>query len=367
MQRERLAYIDALRGYAILLVIFTHSAHVAGVSGFARHLADFGGRGVQLFFLVSAFTIFLTFEQARAREQRPVENFFIRRLVRIVPIYWLGILLYSLLFTIAPRPDFPLTPWHFPFHLTLTNSWVPGAASSVVPGGWSISVEVMFYLTTPLWFALVGSLRGAVVFTIAAILLGGAVAAVGRGLFPHLGEQYWFEMFPSQLACFGFGMILFHLVRDRRACGALVRPRVNLVILAASAALVVLELLRPLPFVPPHYVITFAFLLAASALSQIPWRLIVNGGALFMGRISYSAYLLHFLALAAAYSLVPEGLRLSARVLALFLTSLALTIPMAWLSFRFVERGFTALGRRWIERREATPVDPRETKAASGL
>jgi peptidoglycan/LPS O-acetylase OafA/YrhL len=56
-----LPYIDALRGYAILMVIATHVAIGAPMlSGVVRALVDQGQRGVQLFFVVSAFTLIIS-------------------------------------------------------------------------------------------------------------------------------------------------------------------------------------------------------------------------------------------------------------------------------------------------------------------
>lgn len=148
MQKQRLGFVDALRGIAILLVIGAHAGVVTGLVGLAGGLANLGGYGVQLFFVVSAFTIFLTLERARARETFSIRNFFIRRLFRIVPVYWMGILLYSALYHLQSR-GWTAAPfaWHFPLHILLINSLVPSAQSSVVPGGWSISCEVLFYIT----------------------------------------------------------------------------------------------------------------------------------------------------------------------------------------------------------------------------
>lgn len=52
-------YIDALRGYAILLVMAVHASQVA-VDWGARTLVDQGARGVQLFFVASALTLVMS-------------------------------------------------------------------------------------------------------------------------------------------------------------------------------------------------------------------------------------------------------------------------------------------------------------------
>ncbi|WP_352946452.1 acyltransferase family protein [Mesorhizobium sp. M0859] len=76
----RLAYVDALRGFAILGVIIAHAGSIAGLEGRIRMLSGFAGMGVQLFFVISAFTIFLTFARASSSESRPVGNFLRRKI-----------------------------------------------------------------------------------------------------------------------------------------------------------------------------------------------------------------------------------------------------------------------------------------------
>lgn len=223
MQKQRLGFVDALRGIAILLVIGAHAGVVTGLVGLAGGLANLGGYGVQLFFVVSAFTIFLTLERARARETFSIRNFFIRRLFRIVPVYWMGILLYSALYHLQSR-GWTAAPfaWHFPLHILLINSLVPSAQSSVVPGGWSISCEVLFYITVPLWFFLIRSVRGAIIFTVLSIVVGwgltqglsGMSTAWLAGSPDEVVRSFWYRIIFNQLGCFSFGCLLYFILKS---------------------------------------------------------------------------------------------------------------------------------------------------------
>ncbi|HEY9657997.1 MAG TPA: acyltransferase family protein [Allocoleopsis sp.] len=82
----KLQSIDSLRGIAILLVILVHtSKSVEGLSFPISAISNYGQMGVQLFFIVSAYTLCLSME--RRREERLKEvNFFIRRFFRIAPL-----------------------------------------------------------------------------------------------------------------------------------------------------------------------------------------------------------------------------------------------------------------------------------------
>lgn len=54
---QRLDYLDFLRGVAILLVLLAHTHHFFGISLFSQW-SGIGARGVQLFYIVSGFTIY---------------------------------------------------------------------------------------------------------------------------------------------------------------------------------------------------------------------------------------------------------------------------------------------------------------------
>ena len=91
-----LKYIDAVRGYAILGVIMIHVLTVVQPENiYLQLLANKGKYGVQLFFIASAFTLFLSQERRREVEKK---NFFIRRFFRIAPMYYIGIVLYLFVF-----------------------------------------------------------------------------------------------------------------------------------------------------------------------------------------------------------------------------------------------------------------------------
>ncbi len=58
----RFEWLDSLRGWAIIGVIFVHASANAGMTGYLGELGRLGQRGVQVFYIVSAFTIFLSLD-----------------------------------------------------------------------------------------------------------------------------------------------------------------------------------------------------------------------------------------------------------------------------------------------------------------
>ena len=379
---NRFEYIDALRGWAIFGVILTHAASLVGIGGLSAKVAAFGGYGVQLFFVVSGFTIFLVYQKGLAAQKHPAANFFTRRLFRIVPIYWAGIVLYSAVYGMdsrgwQPGPEL----WHIPLHVLLINLLHPAATSSVVPGGWSISCEVLFYLTVPLWVALIRSTRAALVFCVAAMVAAPILIQVMRMCMgdwvdtfgaQEAGRYYYRSLF-SQLACFAFGILMYFLVcQPARWLEQLKQWRWNLLLCATAATVFVVGALHLVPFPRAHHLYAASFMLLGVALSQVPWKLLVNRAVIYLGRISYSAYLVHFLVLKQLSLVVDQGGWSKAAYFGVIASvGFAFTVVLASISFRWIEQPFQNMAGRIVKRREnsASRVgasDPAQSSSSPG-
>ena len=176
MRLVNFKYIDALRGWAILGVVLVHSTQwVTPSSQLFDALAREGARGVQLFFVISAFTLFGSMT-ARCQEPRFIVNFLIRRFFRIAPLFYLSLIGYTCLNGFNARYFAPegVAWWFFPLTISFFNGWMPQTINSVVPGGWSIAVEAMFYVSLPLLFTKIRGIKASLFF-----LGGGAAVCAG--------------------------------------------------------------------------------------------------------------------------------------------------------------------------------------------
>ena len=147
MEPRRYDYIDALRGYAILMVIAVHSSQYFETLA-ADRLITAGARGVQLFFVASGITLCLSW-MARNDGALP---FYVRRFFRIAPMFYLAIVFF--IFTRGFSPSFYAPDGiglrHILMTATFTHGMMVDTITSLVPGSWSIADEMMFYAAFPL-------------------------------------------------------------------------------------------------------------------------------------------------------------------------------------------------------------------------
>ena len=147
MQR-RIPQLDAVRGVAILLVMFHNS-------GSLPHLFAQGWMGVDLFFVLSGFLITGILVDTKQSEGY-FRNFYVRRCLRIWPLYYSALFF---MFVLVPflRPSEAHTvfanrsspSWAYP--LFLQNFLVPSptGATGLLGVTWSLAVEEQFYLVWP--------------------------------------------------------------------------------------------------------------------------------------------------------------------------------------------------------------------------
>jgi peptidoglycan/LPS O-acetylase OafA/YrhL len=363
---RRLTYIDAMRGYAILGVIVVHvGQYVPGLEWPLSALATEGARGVQLFFVTSALTLMLS---SNARSDG-VAAFYVRRIFRIAPMFWLAIPLFVALVGFAPRYWAPHgIGWsHILATVLFLHGFHPDTLGSVVPGGWTIAVEMTFYALFPTlayalrsWRSTALALIGTIFF---AYLLYPVTIAVFERLTPNEGHDllkaFSFSWFPTQLPAFLTGILVFHLLRE--FSGSLPRRvlEVGVAVSVGTAALLPLLIGSTKILLFAAYVLDFGLL--AFCLGQGAGRSLIRAPIRYLGTISYSAYFWHFVALWAVgwldiappqyASALPGWLQfLILLAVVIITTTIASTI-----THRLIEQPMIRIGRQLAEKVEITP------------
>jgi exopolysaccharide production protein ExoZ len=179
-----LVYIQILRFFAALAVVAFHALGLAP-KGFevpesAVSLAlSYGGRGVDLFFVISGFIIFYT---SRSATLTPAD-FLRRRIERIVPLYFFVIFTFTLLAVMLPAV-FATPGWYTPRHILKSLAFISftDGEPPVIAVGWSLEYEMYFYLAVALLMALTREVWRNIVLIFSALAIAGQLPGVSAAL-----------------------------------------------------------------------------------------------------------------------------------------------------------------------------------------
>lgn len=362
----RYGYIDALRGYAILLVIFVHSSQmIGGLQGYVYQIGDQGARGVQLFFVASAITLCMSYH----RRTDGVGAFYIRRLFRIAPMFWLAIIYFTLKDGVGPRglePD-GIGATHIILTTLFAHGFLPSTFSSVVPGGWSIAVEMMFYAVFPILVSYIKSWRAAAVAALIALAPAAIAYASIQAAAKHVTPQSWNVVlnFVHQLPVFLIGMTAYFIIRDEGH--EVVRRPFQVAFISLMPVVIVLEAYYRfgIGWAEFGFHASFAVAFAGIAITLERFRstTFVNQYIVWIGKISFSGYLWH-LALIHAVPVNISWLSPMANFVWFYLALTGLTLAASSVTYFVVEKPFIAFGNAWL-RRSLARQDVRKSAATA--
>jgi peptidoglycan/LPS O-acetylase OafA/YrhL len=372
--RFYLPQLDGLRFLAFVLVFLHHlKLPPAGsmADGWATPwltLRAFGWLGVELFFVLSAFLMTsLLLREQRARGTIAVGRFFIRRILRIWPLYFFTLALGFAALPLVAYSTFGTSAHHalvatylLPYALFLGNFAV---AIAGYPGGfampslallWTISFEEQFYVTLPFLLLLLATARASTwLKLLGAVALFGLAVRVALLLLPVPPHPATWVIPIARPDSFVVGMLLA-LAIDRQL--PVLRPWAGRGPLAVALAVALLVGVALFPDIDsgswhrlwqyPAVAVGFgALLLALCAGRGLAPRVFASRPLVALGRISYGLYVYQLLALELASHLfarfVPDAGRVPlAAWAAECLVGLTLTIAFAAASYRWLERPF---------------------------
>lgn len=290
--------LDSLRAIAVLLVIISHWF---SKKHFLNRFSDNGVLGVTLFFVLSGFLItgILLKSKQKFEVGTNVGNafkiFYIRRSLRIFPIYYL-LLITLLLLNIAGIGE--TFWWHF-FYGSNFYFWLQGAFEGQLSHLWSLAVEEQFYLIWP-----------AVIFFIPhrylthAFITGIVTGILFRFVIITDENEIGRLLMPGSLDSFCIGGLLA-FGRSKQANWYkqyLLRQALFLALAFFLLIVVHLPFFRELP--PKQYLSLYLFFISVSfgiIINRVGYtvqapllkQLLSNKLLLYIGKISYGLYLLH--------------------------------------------------------------------------
>jgi peptidoglycan/LPS O-acetylase OafA/YrhL len=187
----------------------------------------------------------------------------------------------------------------FLFH-GVSPYWVNG----IIPGGWSIAVEMNYYLLFPIIFTYINTIRKASYFTTASLIVYTILHLIMKHIvfvgYSQYYTDYLFYWFPAQLPIFSFGILLYLIYKNKvlnhNNYGSI---KAGMMYIIAGIFLIVTLILYYKVHVygigvPQHIIYGIAFSFIILGTFYYPIILMVNGFTIYMGKISYSCYILHF-------------------------------------------------------------------------
>jgi peptidoglycan/LPS O-acetylase OafA/YrhL len=134
----RIQSLDLLRFIAAISVVFYHFYGTPDSPfGLFTDISKYGFLGVPLFFIISGFVITIS------ADNRSPKAFLIARLIRILPMYWLGLILTSFIVIINGNFDDRVTIINFFANITLFNQYMN--IPNIDGVYWTLQIEIIFY------------------------------------------------------------------------------------------------------------------------------------------------------------------------------------------------------------------------------
>lgn len=300
-EESRYQYIDALRGWAVLMIILMH-ASVSGSYQFpqvVRGILGHGYVGIHMLFVATGLSLALRWPAASLGSAAGLRRYAIRRACRIVPLFYLAILLYLILLGRGPRIFAPGGIDWLDIALTAVflHNWRWSSLNSVVPGDWSIGAVVTFYVLFPL---LVRWARSGRVFW--SLVIGGVTATQLLNLYTQ--AHHWNEgfswSFPGAGVIFLFGMAVARYLGGDAGEGR----RTGHQAMAGNTVSICLLgfLIAGLPFWHlPEWLLTYRLQVALVAgllcllLHEFSPRLVVNPFIALVGRMTFSILVFNYI------------------------------------------------------------------------
>lgn len=339
----RYGFIDCIRGIAAVLVMLQHALYSSGLlgnwphaqlTGFIPNFFELGETGVVAFFLVSGFVIPFSLEKTN-----DFRLFWTHRIFRLYPLYLAVYFLTVIAYQGGGMHGIREYVVNFLSHLLMIREYVH--QKNFVGGSWTLSLEMVWYLglSALFLFSLNKKTGILVAIAVAVSLLSCLISACGLPL--PMGRL-------SMLVCCVTGLVCY---RYNRADISVKRFATYLAILAMTIALnlTVGFLWFPgndewfcgveiFPMVRNSWILAAViFLVPLFTCKSAIWQ---NSVLTFLGKISYSVYLVHALVLFALDKTSIKGVPH-------LLMTFALTLLFATLTYYFIEAPGIRFGKKF--------------------
>ena len=317
---------DILRLILAVLVFFAHWNTLTS-QDISNQLFHLSGYAVHMFFIVSGFLIFWSFDANQNKK-----HFYIKRFFRIFPLYAFLIILQTLFFIgFSDGSTFEVIKY-FIANIFFLNFLAPSVGSTLsslevnaINGSlWTLKNEVVFYLIVPLLFMFYKKWGGYI------LLILYSLSVVYMFAVDYLGMEKLLVQFPAQVRLFMVGILLYILFDKFNK---------NNIYLLAIVSLILLIFLKDntyFNYILYPFCIGFMMIFLVYFVKNIK----VNFD------FSYSLYILHFpvIQLALYFEINPTNPIIS------FVVLFAVILVLSYFSEKYIEKRFIKIGREIVKK-----------------
>lgn len=365
MRKVLFPNLNGVRFVAAFMVVIHHIEQLKSIFGFGNFWTNstilvLGELGVTLFFVLSGFLItYLLIDEKHGSGSVSLSNFYVRRILRIWPLYFWVV---ALAFFILPKfPIMDMPPYTFflekDFNLKLAffALFLPNVAYLVFPPvpyasqGWSIGVEEQFYLIWPIiikscrnvWVPMV-TIIGGISFVKLLILF--KVLNFSYGFFTSRFVYAFLEV--TRIDCMSIGGLAAYLVYNNvEKVKTVIYSKYLQTLVYAVVALLVSYGVRFKYFNQQIYALLFCIIIVNLACNADTILSINNKAFDYLGKISYGLYMYHPLCIVLSLLIcrhLQKSLNMSGYALhgAIFVLSVVLTTVVSAASYKFFEEFF---------------------------
>ena len=347
LSKKRFGSLDGLRAISILAVIWHHAAP----KWVGATLIDIGTYGVTLFFAISGFLITTLLLRERDKNGRiDLKAFYMRRVLRILPLYYGVLLLYIIVVAVLEKDAVARQGFfhNLPYFATYTsNLFVPLDGRVIFYFSWSLAAEEQFYLVwPPLLYLAARNSRALIILTVVLIAV-----ILDRILVSHL-----LGFVPIAIVGGSLLAVVLHTKKGFQVLQQFLGRKWS-VLIVLTALVIALSLVAPTIII--H--LLMVLLVGCSVIREdhpIARPLSLKWVS-YIGQISYGMYMLHMLCLNA----VNKGLGFigwNNGGFEVFFLTVLVSILVAGLSFKYYESYFLKLKDRFntVVRPKMVPVGP---------
>ncbi|WP_338841988.1 acyltransferase [Paenibacillus glucanolyticus] len=223
MKNNYITGIDGLRAIAALIVLLFHFQSLSGYQPpIFPWFFETGWIGVDIFFTISGFLLFLQFAKAH-NEKKKVDyrKYFKRRFLRILPAYYLNLFVLLTLFHISFLVKVENLDDLFQHLFFLQGFFIDSAKINGVL--WTLCLEIQFYILLPFIYRFfVGNkwIFSLIIMIIVATVYKVYMINLTDGIEDHTVRQFYLRQLPSVIHQFGIGMAAASIFVNRQYQGS---------------------------------------------------------------------------------------------------------------------------------------------------